>query len=122
MDHGTSHLRERLHNLQPSQVRFHASGGMLADLALFDVNEDVLYWLRARRQAALGWMGAIRSRFDELDRKVELCGIPRSSASTGCSAPWPGDAERVVAWVSTGRHPHSGDAMPGRDLRTHSPS
>jgi len=208
MERGISHLRERLHSLQPSQVRFHASGGMLAGLALFDINEDVLYWLQARRQAALGWMAATRSQFDELDRKVELCGIPRSSAFAsltcqdyermgesfdivfpkhyfwhrgfdglyGTVARWVqvladwnpslsesdcfavvkclmgielpgvdslmdmelgfpeeffasvvhsetrraleavGDPDRVVAWVSTGRSPHAGDAMPARDL------
>ena len=27
-----------------------------------------------------------------------------------------GDPEKVICWVSTGRSPHAGDAMPARDL------
>jgi len=208
MERGIAHLRRRLHELRPGQVRYWAPGGALAGLHLLDLNEDALYWLRSRRQASLGWMGAMREQFDRLDRKVELCGIPRTAAFSsltcqdyeemgrlfdlvfpkhyfwhrgfdglyGTVARWVqvlqswnpslseadcfavvanllgiqlpgvsslldmergfpdaffdelvygetrraleavGDPERTVAWVSTGRAPHAGDAMPSGDL------
>ena len=49
---GTEHVRNRLHHLTPDLVRYHASGGMLAALTLFDINEDALYWLRTRQELA----------------------------------------------------------------------
>ncbi|MFA6110252.1 MAG: hypothetical protein WDA75_15920 [Candidatus Latescibacterota bacterium] len=208
MERGITHLRERLHRLRPGQVRFWAPGGALAGLHLLDLTEDALYWLRARRQTSLGWMAAMRAQFDRLDRRIELCGIPRTPAFSsltcqdyeemgrlfdlvfpkhyfwhrgfdglyGTVARWVqvlqawnpglseadgfacvrhllgielpgvsslldldlgfpdaffdtvvagetrraleavGDPERTVAWVSTGRKPHSGDAMTSGDL------
>ena len=79
MRRGIEHLRARFHNLTPSEVRYHAPGGMLAGLHLFDINEDALYWLRARRQTALGSMAAIHEQVQGLNRKVELGGIPRTA-------------------------------------------
>ena len=61
LERGIAHLRERLHNLTPSLVRYHAPGGMLAALTLFDINEDALYWLRTRQETALGYMHAVRA-------------------------------------------------------------
>ena len=78
-ERGMAHLRRRFHELTPSAVRYKAQGGMLAALDLFDVNEDALYWLRARREATLGYLAAVRRQVDKLDRKVELGGIPRTA-------------------------------------------
>jgi hypothetical protein len=80
---GMAYLNHRFRNLTPELVRYHASGGMLAALELFDVNDDVLYWLRARRQAALGFMAAVREQVDRLERRLELGGIPRTAAFSG---------------------------------------
>lgn len=79
LERGIAHLWERLHNLTPSLVRYHAPGGRLVALTLFDINEDVLYWLRARQENALGYMRAVRPQLDQLDYKVELGGIPRTA-------------------------------------------
>lgn len=208
LERGIAHLRESFHHLSPARVRYHASGGLLGGLLLFDLNEDALYWLRARQETALGYMQAVRSRLNALDGKVELGGIPRTAAFSsltaqnyhlmgplfdyifpkhyfwhrgfdglyGTVARWVqvlgewnpslseadcfavvnallgidlpgihslmdlemgfpqeffdqvvysetrraleavGDAEKVIAWVSTGRAPHAGDAMTARDL------
>jgi len=205
---GIAHLRDRFHNLTPDLVRYHAPGGMLAALTLFDINEDALYWLRTRQQMALDYMRAIRAQFDGFNRKVELGGIPRTAAFSsltgqnyqqmaplfdyifpkhyfwhrgfdgmyGTIARWVrklgewnptlaeedclavvksllgielpgihslidmelgfpqeffdkvvysetkralsaiGDVDKVIAWVSTGRSPHAGEAMPAKDL------
>lgn len=75
---GMRHLRDRLHELTPDRVRFHAGGGMLAALQLFDFNEDALYWLRARQMASrCDWQWA-REQADAADGKVLLGGIPRT--------------------------------------------
>ena len=79
LERGIEHFRNRLHHLTPDLVRYHASGGMLAALTLFDINEDTLYWLRTRQELALGYMRSIRAQLDELGRKVELGGIPRTA-------------------------------------------
>jgi len=75
---GIDHLRQRLHNLTPSLVRYHADGGMLGSLLLFDINEDVLYWLRQRQERARFDWQYMRNQVDAVDRKVELGGIPRA--------------------------------------------
>lgn len=208
MELGIAHLRQRFCRLTPDLVRYHAPGGTLAGLNLFDIDEDALYWLRARQQTALGVMAAMRKSVDQLNRKVALGGIPRIttfSSLTGQNyqqmepyfdyifpkhyywhrgfdgmygtiqrwvqkfAEWnpslneedcfllieslfglrlPGvhslrdlemgfpqeffdqvvynetrralaaikDIDKVIFWVSTGRSPHSGDAMTARDL------
>ncbi len=77
---GMAHLNERFHNLTPDLVRYHASGGMLGALNLFDLNEDALYWLRARREAARGFMRAVHAQMQRVGGKVELGGIPRTAA------------------------------------------
>ena len=79
LERGIAHLRDRFHNLTPDLVRYHAPGGMLAGLTLFDLNEDALYWLRTRQETALGFMAAMRTQIDKLNRKVELGGIPRTA-------------------------------------------
>jgi hypothetical protein len=62
MECGIEHLKARFHNLTPSLVRFHAAGGMFGGLALFDLNEDALYWLRMRQDSTLRNMQAIREQ------------------------------------------------------------
>jgi hypothetical protein len=74
---GVRHLRSQFHNLTPDKVRYQAEGGMLAGLNLFDINEDALYWWRARQSRSLrSWQDA-RATLDQCDRYVELGGIPR---------------------------------------------
>jgi hypothetical protein len=75
---GMLHLRGRLHELTPDRVRFHADGGMLGALQLFDLNEDALYWLRARQEASRAEWQSMREQVDAVDGKVILGGIPRS--------------------------------------------
>jgi hypothetical protein len=205
---GMSRLRDRFHHLTPAQVRYHSPAGVLNGLALFDIDEDALYWLRARQETSLRYFAAIRQQIDRLNRKVRLGAIPRAPAFSilttqdyqrmhpyfdylfpkhyfwhrgfdgmyGTIARWVrtihqwnpglteadcfavvkawfgielpgirsledmemgfpdeffdrvvypetrraleavGDDAKVIAWVSTGRKPHAGDAMPARDL------
>ena len=80
MERGMNHLKERFHNLSPSLVRFHAAGGMLGGLSLFDMNEDALYWLRMRQETTLRNMAAIRADLNQLNRRPKLGTIPRSAA------------------------------------------
>ena len=80
IERGIAHLRQRFHNLTPDLVRYHAAGGTLAGLILFDINEDVLYWLRARQEKTIASMTAVRAELDKLDRKIEIGGIPRTAA------------------------------------------
>ncbi len=210
MERGIAHLRARFRCMTPDLVRYHASGGLLAGLILFDFNEDALYWLRTRQEAALGYMASLRKAVDRLDRKTLLGGIPRTATFSsltgqnfrlmaphfdyifpkhyywhrgfdgmyGTIARWVekflewnpalseqdgfalikclfglelpgihslmdlelgfpeeffsqvvysetrraleaiGDQDKVICWVSTGRRPHAGDAMPARDLQS----
>jgi len=83
IERGIAHLRKGFQSLTPGQVRYWCGGGALGALHLFDLNEDVLYWLRARRDASGGWMEAVRAQFDRLDRRVELGVIPRAPAFSG---------------------------------------
>ena len=77
---GIASMRQRLHELTPDRVRYLAPAGTLAGLALFDIDEDTLHWLRARRESSrLAWAQA-RDNIDAVDRKVELGGIPRTAA------------------------------------------
>lgn len=80
---GIAHMRNRCHNLSPDMVRYHAAGGMLAGLILFDINEDTLYWLRARQEAALRSWQQARAELDKVDRHVELGGILQASKDAG---------------------------------------
>lgn len=205
---GIEHLWDRFHQLTPAEVRYRAPGGMLAGMQLFDINEDALYWLRARRETALGFMASVAEQVGKLNRKVEFGGIPRTAAFSsltcqdyhamanwfdfifpkhyywhrgfdgmyGTVSRWVqrlrkwnpslteedafdvvkllfgidlpgvrtlmdmemgfpeeffstivygetrraleaiGDTDKCICWVSTGRAPHAGDAMPARDL------
>jgi hypothetical protein len=209
MERGMTHLRDRFHHLDPSMVRYYSPGGMLGGLALFDLDEDALYWLRTRQETMLQFSVAIRHQLERLNRKIRLGGIPRAAAFSfltaqdyhkigpyfdyifpkhyfwnrgfdgmyGTIARWVrqiadwnpglserdcfavvkswlglelpgihtlddidsvgfpdeffsevvysetrralegvGDDKKVIAWVSTGRHPHAGDPMSAHDL------
>lgn len=78
MERGIVHLRNRLHSLTPSMVRYHRPAGLLAGMALFDLNEDSLYWLRMRQESSMGYFAAIRREIDKLSRKITLSTIPRA--------------------------------------------
>lgn len=208
MERGIAHLRDRLHRLTPAMVRYYSAGGMMGGLSLFDLNEDALYWLRARQEATMRTLAAHRKQIDSMQPKPKLATIPRTATFSllttqdyvkihsffdylfpklyfwhrgfdgmyGTVARWVqvlgkwnpklteedcfavvkclfglqlpgvhaladlekgfpddffhsvvysetrraldavGDDSKVIAWVSTGRHPHAGDPMPAHDL------
>ena len=78
MEKGIAHLRARFHSLTPSLIRYHQPAGFLAGMALFDLNEDALYWLRMRQESTMGYFAAVRTQIDKLSRKVKLATIPRA--------------------------------------------
>ncbi len=80
LERGMLHLRDRFHHLDPSMVRYYSPGGMLGGLALFDLDEDALYWLRTRQETMLQFLVAIRHQLEKLNRKIKLGGIPRAPA------------------------------------------
>jgi hypothetical protein len=80
MERGMTHLRDRLHHLDPAMVRYYSPGGMLGGLALFDLDDDALYWLRTRQETTLQYFAAIRHQFERLNRKIKFGGIPRTAA------------------------------------------
>jgi len=86
MERGLRRLRERFHKLTPALVRYHSAGGFLGGMALFDLNEDALYWLRARQQISLQGMAAVRRQIDRMSRKVKLGTIPRAATFSILSA------------------------------------
>ena len=79
MERGAAHLLEQFHHLTPSRVKYYAPGGVLGGLALFDFNEDAIYWLRMRQEGSLRYMAAIHEQIGKLNRRVKLGGIPRIS-------------------------------------------
>jgi hypothetical protein len=78
LERGAAHLDARFHQLTPSLVRYYSPAGVLAGLALFDLDEDALYWLRKRQEASLAYMAALRKQIDRLNRKIEMGTIPRA--------------------------------------------
>ncbi|MEC8929769.1 MAG: hypothetical protein VYB08_00025, partial [Candidatus Latescibacterota bacterium] len=80
---GIRHMHARLHNLTPDRVRFFAGGGMLGGMQLFDINEDVLYWWRARWEASHQEWKWMREQVDGVDGDIKLAGIPRTPAWSG---------------------------------------
>lgn len=77
LQRGMDHMAASFRNQAPERVRYMAEGGMLAGINLLDIDEDTLYWLRARQEVAIGSMQALRRSIDKLDRDVGLGGIPR---------------------------------------------
>lgn len=80
IERGIAHLRDRMHNLSPAMVRYYSAGGLMGGLSLFDLNEDALYWFRARQEVTLQTAAAYRQQIDRLDRKAQLGTIPRSTS------------------------------------------
>ena len=79
MERGMGHLRDRLHHLTPSMVRYYSAGGMMGGLGLFDLNEDALYWLRSRQEVTLQTVATYRKQINSLERKAKLATIPRAT-------------------------------------------
>jgi hypothetical protein len=79
MERGIARLRDRFRSFTPALVRYHTPAGLLAGLALFDLDEDSLYWLRMRRETALAYMAAIREQIDRIPRVIKLGAIPRTA-------------------------------------------
>ncbi len=77
LERGIGKMRDAFHKLTPDRVRYHAPGGALAGLLLFDIDEDGLYWLRARQQRSVNIWQKARADLDQVDRYVQLGGIPR---------------------------------------------
>ena len=65
---------------EPLRARYQAPGGALGGLQLFDIDEDVLHWLRARQEMARQTWQGLREAVDAVDRKLLLGGIPRTAA------------------------------------------
>lgn len=80
MERGIAHLRERMHSLTPSMVRYYAAGGMLGGLDLFDLNEDALYWLRSRQEVTMQTVKAYRKQIDGLASKAKFGTITRATS------------------------------------------
>src|SRR5689334_22010300 len=72
MERGIARLRDRLHHLTPSMVRYYSSGGMMGGLDLFDLNEDALYWLRSRQDVTLQTVAAYRKQIDAMEHKPKF--------------------------------------------------
>ena len=80
MERGIAHLRDRMHRLAPSMVRYYAAGGMLGGLDLFDLNEDALYWLRARQEVTLKTVATYHKQIDGLEHKAKFGTITRATS------------------------------------------
>lgn len=76
---GIDSMRARLHELTPERVRYLAPGGTFGGLALLDMDEDSLYWLRQRRATARKRWADDRAAVDSVDRPFRLGGIPRTA-------------------------------------------
>ena len=76
------HLKNRFQNLSQSLVRFHACGGALGSIALFDINEDVIYWQGFRQDITQGHIRSVSENLNRFGRRLELGAIFRSPAFT----------------------------------------
>ena len=83
LERGRQHLSDRFRSLTPSMVGYYGADGLLAEMNLFDVNEDALYWLRWRREDGLKQGQATRSELDKLPRRLLLGNGPRSAVFSG---------------------------------------
>ena len=79
MERGISHLKDRLHHLTPSMIRYYSAGGFMGGLDLFDLNEDGLYWLRSRQEITMQTVASHRKAIDALKPKPKFATIPRST-------------------------------------------
>lgn len=80
MERGINRLRDRMHQLTPAMVRYYSAGGMMGGLSLLDLDEDTLYWLRARQDVTLQAVSAYRKQIDGMPRKTRLGTIPRAAS------------------------------------------
>ena len=80
IERGIAYARDRMHRLTPAMVRYYSAGGLMGGLSLFDLNEDVLYWLRARQDVTLKTVSAYRQQIDGMEHKARL-GIIQRAAS-----------------------------------------
>ena len=87
IDRAVAHLRAAFQRLTPQRVRYLAPGGFMGAVQLFDMNEDVIYWLQARQELSGSWVTAIAAGFDDmqgrLGRAAKLGAIPRTAAFSG---------------------------------------
>jgi hypothetical protein len=86
LESGRAQVAAQFRQLTPSRVRCAAGRGLLAGLALFDLDEDGLYWLRWRRLDSLREGQAVRRELDRLPRRVTLGNGLRSAAFSGMTA------------------------------------
>jgi hypothetical protein len=103
MDRGIAHLRERMHHLTPSMVRYYAAGGMMGGLDLFDLNEDALYWFRSRQEVTLRTVAAYRKQIDGLERKAKFGTITRATSFSLLTTQ---DYQRIHPYVDYLFHKH----------------
>ncbi|MFP6589717.1 MAG: hypothetical protein VCE12_04260 [Candidatus Latescibacterota bacterium] len=74
-------LYERLHNLDPRQVRLHGGGGLLGSFQLFGADPDLTAWLQFRVDSVTGFFRRFREALTaEMSRSVKLGVGPRSAA------------------------------------------
>ena len=83
LERGMLHLKQRFQNLTPGMVRYYGAHGVLAEMNLFDINEDALYWLRWRQQDGLREGQALRRELDKLPRRLLLGNGLRSAVFSG---------------------------------------
>ena len=83
LDRGRLHLKNRFASFTPAMVRYYGAGGVLAEMNLFDVNEDAVYWLRWRREDGIRTGQAARRELDALSRPLLLGNGPRSALFSG---------------------------------------
>ena len=86
LDLGRDHLLQRFQNLTPAMVQYYGDYGVLSEMNLFDINEDVLYWLRWRREDGLNEGRAVRAELNTLPRRLLLGNGPRSAVFSGMTA------------------------------------
>ena len=74
-------LYQRLHNLDPRQVRLHGGGGLLGSLQLFGGDPDLAAWLQFRVDSITAFFRRFREGLAaEMGRPVKLGVGPRSAA------------------------------------------
>ena len=83
LERGMAHLRDRFRRLTAAEVRYFDAHGLLAELGLFDVDEDALYWLRWRRRTSTAQGQAFRRQLDSFPRKLLLGNGVRSAVFSG---------------------------------------
>ncbi len=86
LERGREHLHRRFQSFTPAEVDYYGDHGVLAEMTLFDINEDALYWLRWRREDGLREGLAFRRALDEMPRRILLGNGPRSAVFSGMTA------------------------------------